>query len=67
VMLDLVKKWVPHCYEAFMKNQKTGKTLSGPALEIVRQMLQGKKISQEESGLSVREWGELMNLLEIKK
>jgi len=65
IMLDLVKKWVPHCYEAFMKNQKTGKNLSGPALEIIRTMLKGKKIEQEESGLSAREWGELMNLLEV--
>lgn len=66
VMLDLVKKWVPHCYEAFMKNQKTGKNLSGPALEIIRTMIKGEKITQEESGLSAREWGELMNLLEVK-
>lgn len=63
-MLDLVKKWVPGCYEAFMKNQKTGKNLSGPALNTIRKMIKGEKISQEESGLSVREWGELLKLLE---
>ena len=62
-MLDLVKKWVPHCYEAFIKNQKTGKNLSGPALEIIRKMIKGEKVVQEESGLSAREWGELMKLL----
>lgn len=67
VMLDLVKKWVPHCYEAFMKNQKTGKTLSGPALETIRKMIKGETIAQEESGLSAREWSELMSLLEDKK
>lgn len=66
IMLDLVKKWVPHCYEAFMKNQKTGKNLSGPALDIIKKMIKGDKITQEESGLSAREWGELMNLLEVK-
>ncbi len=66
VMLDLVKKWVPSCYEAFMKNQKTGKNLSGPALNVIRKMIKGKEVSQEESGLSVREWGELMELLEKK-
>ncbi len=62
-MLDLVKKWVPHCHEAFMKNQKTGKNLSGPALNAIRKMIKGEKISQEESGLSVREWGELIELI----
>jgi len=65
-MLDLVKKWVPACYDAFMKNQKTGKNLSGPALEIVKKLIKGDKVTQEDSGLSVREWGELMKLLEIK-
>lgn len=63
VMLDMVKKWVPHCYEAFVKNQQSGKNISGPALEVVKKMLSGKKVEQEESGLSVREWGELMKLI----
>lgn len=66
VMLDMVKKWVPHCYEAFMKNQKDGKNLSGPALEVVKKMLKGEKVEQENSGLSSREWSELMNELSIK-
>jgi thymidylate synthase (FAD) len=65
VMLDMVQKWVPHCYEAFMKNKKDGKNLSGPALAIVKRMLKGEKVNQEESGLSSREWGELIKLLEI--
>lgn len=65
IMLDLVKKWVPHSYEAFIKHQKHGKNISGPALSIIKKMLQGKKVNQEDSGLSKREWGELMNMLEI--
>ncbi len=63
VMLDMVKKWVPHCFDAFIKNNKSGKTLSGPALETVRKMLKGENIKQPESGLSVREWDELMKLI----
>jgi len=62
-MLNLVQKWVPHCYEAFMKHRKEGKELSGAALEVVKKMVKGEKIDQENSGLSAREWGELMNLL----
>lgn len=65
IMLDIVKKWVPHCYNAFIKNNKTGKNFSGPALEIIKKMLNGEKVSQENSGLSAREWGELMKTLEI--
>ncbi len=63
VMLDMVKKWVPHCFDAFIKNNKSGKTLSGPALETVRKMLKGEKVEQPESGLSAREWDELMKLI----
>lgn len=66
VMLDLVQKWVPHCFEAFMKHRKDGKEVSGAALEVIKKLVKGEKIDQENSGLSVREWGELMNLLEKK-
>ena len=66
IMLDIVKKWVPHCYQAFIKNNKTGKNFSGPALEIIKKMLKGEKVSQENSGLSPREWGELMQTIDIK-
>jgi len=64
-MLEMVKKWVPHCFEAFVKNNKSGKNLSGPALEVIRKMIKGEKIEQENSGLSVREWGELMKILDF--
>lgn len=64
-MLEMVKKWVPHCFEAFVKNNKSGKNLSGPALEAIRKMIKGEKIEQENSGLSVREWGELMKILDF--
>ncbi len=63
VMLDLVEKWVPHCFEAFMKHRKSGKELSGAAIDVIKKMVKGEKIEQENSGLSVREWGELMGLL----
>ena len=66
IMLDIVKKWVPHCYQAFIKNNKTGKNFSGPALEVIKKMLKGEKVSQENSGLSAREWGELMLTIDIK-
>jgi thymidylate synthase (FAD) len=63
IMLDLVKQWVPHSFEAFMKHRKSGKELSGAALEVIKKMTKGEKVEQENSGLSAREWGELMDLL----
>jgi len=67
VMLDIVKKWVPHCYEAFIKNCKTGKNFSGPALEVIKKLINGKQVLQQESGLSEREFKELLSILEIEK
>lgn len=62
-ILDIVKKWVPHCFEAFVKNRQSGKELSGAALEVIKTMLKGQKVTQEESGLSVREWNELLSII----
>ena len=66
IMLDMVKAWVPHCYEAFNKHQRFGQALSEPALEVIKKLLKGQKVSQEETNLSVREWQELMKVLDIK-
>jgi thymidylate synthase (FAD) len=46
-----------------MKHRKHGKDLSGPALEVIKRMVKGEKVLQENSGLSAREWDELMNLI----
>jgi thymidylate synthase (FAD) len=65
-MLDMVKKWVPHCFEAFVKHHKQGQNISAPALEVIKKMLNNEKVNQEESGLSVREWGELVKILNLQ-
>ena len=66
VMLEMVKKWVPHCFEAFVKHHKDGENLSGPAIEVIKKMLNGEKVTQENSGLSGREWEELLKKLNLK-
>jgi len=64
VILDMVKKWVPHSYEAFLKHRMSSKEISAAGIEVIKKLTKGQKITQEESGLSKREWGELMNILE---
>ncbi|MFT6077114.1 MAG: thymidylate synthase (FAD) [Myxococcota bacterium] len=59
IMLDITKKWVPHCYEAFIKYRQSGKEFSGSAVEVLKKKLKGEKVTQEESGLSLREWIDL--------
>ena len=59
-MLEGLKRWVPLTYEAFMDYRMGGVSLSKIGLDIVKQMMSGKKVTQEKSGLSKREWNELM-------
>jgi thymidylate synthase (FAD) len=63
-MLDTVKKWVPITHSAFLDYRVGAAHLSSKGLKIVKSMILGKKVSQEESGLSKREWNELMNTLD---
>jgi thymidylate synthase (FAD) len=62
-MLETVKAWVPHCFEAFRDYRLGAATLSAQMLAVVRRMLAGEAVAQEASGLSKREWRELMDLL----
>jgi thymidylate synthase (FAD) len=62
-MLETVRRWVPLAYAAFVKNRLGAVTLSAPALTVVRRMLAGEQPAQAGSGLSPREWRELMAAL----
>lgn len=62
-MLDIVKAWVPFAYDAFCEHRMNGVNLSKTGMEVIRKMLQGIKVEQESSGLSKREWDELMVVL----
>lgn len=63
-MMDTVKAWVPLCFEAFRDYRLGAATLSAQMLAVVRRMLAGEAVAQEASGLSKREWRELMELLD---
>jgi len=63
-MLETVKRWVPIAYNAFQQYRVGGVGLSAAALDIVKKMLSGEVVSQEDSGMSKREWRELMATLE---
>jgi len=62
-MLDVVKAWVPFVYDAFCEHRMNGSTISKTGMEIIRKMLKGEKVDQESSGMSKREWEELMAVL----
>lgn len=64
-MLNIVKNWVPYAYDAFEEHRLHSATFSRTALNVIKRMINGEKISQETSGLSKREWLELENSLNI--
>lgn len=64
-ILEIVKRWVPHCYDAFVKYRKDGKELSAAAIETLKKIIKGDLVTQESSDLSLREWNELKDLFEI--
>ena len=66
VMLDTLKRWVPTTYEAFMDYRVGGTEVSSKGKKVLNKLINGEKISIEESELSKREWNELMSSFELK-
>lgn len=62
-MLQSVQAWVPATYEAFGEYRLGAVTLSATMLAVLRRMIAGEPVEQPASGLSKREWTELMELL----
>tara|TARA_Y100000590_G_C15694021_1_gene1004474 strand:+ start:336 stop:1277 length:942 start_codon:yes stop_codon:yes gene_type:complete len=62
-ILDTVKQWVPLTCDAFENYTMNGVMMSEKSLNVVRRMLDGNEVAQENSGLSKREWIELMTNL----
>lgn len=62
-ILETVKAWVPLAYRAFLDYRLGAVTLSAPMLAVVRRMLSGERVAQTDSGLSKREWAEMMTAL----
>lgn len=64
-MLQLVKLWVPMTYDAFLEYRMGAVTLSSTGVTVVRRLFEGEKVTQETSGLGVREWRELIEAIGI--
>ena len=63
VMLGTLRRWAPLTADAFARYWLGGFHMSAPAVAVVRQLLAGDAPDQESSGMSKREWGELMEVL----
>ncbi len=65
-MLETVKKWVPMTFESFMDYRVGGIEISAKGKSIIQKLIKGEEIRIEDSGLSKREWNELMETLDLK-
>jgi thymidylate synthase (FAD) len=62
-MMGMLERWVPMTAEAFHQYRMGGAHLSAKCLAVVKRLIAGDAVTQPESGLSKREWAELMEAL----
>ena len=67
IMLETVKKWVPITHAAFMDYRVGGTEVSAKGKAVIQKLIKGEKVSVNESGLSKREWNELMTAFDLKE
>ncbi|MFL2662982.1 MAG: FAD-dependent thymidylate synthase [Alphaproteobacteria bacterium] len=63
IMMNLMKKWVPLTYEAFLKNRLDSLVLSSEAIKFIKNKFHGK--SNKETKISKREIDELKKIFSI--
>ena len=62
-MLETLARWVPMAHAAFLEYRMNAATISATGLAVIRRMIDGERVDQTSSGLSPREWRELMAVL----
>ncbi|MCA9313807.1 FAD-dependent thymidylate synthase, partial [Candidatus Saccharibacteria bacterium] len=65
-MLEVLEKWLPFTYEAFLDYRLKSATLSSQMVEAVKKMINGEKITKDDTELSQREWDEMCGKLGLK-
>ena len=60
VLFDVVQKWLPHTAQAFTDYRADAVMLSGKAKNVVKRLLAGENVTQEDSGMTKREWNEMV-------
>ncbi len=61
---DIVADWVPFAWRAFADYRMGAVSMSAQMMACLRRMLKGEAVSQENSGLSAREWREFQAAIE---
>lgn len=64
-MLEILKAWVPLTASAFEEYRLGARSFSATMLKVLRRRLAGETVTQENSGLSKREWEEMNAILAV--
>jgi thymidylate synthase (FAD) len=59
-MLGSLQRWVPLSHAAFLEYRMNAALISATGLKVIRRLMGGESVDQASSGLSPREWRELM-------
>jgi thymidylate synthase (FAD) len=62
-MLGTLERWLPMTHAAFLEYRMNAAVISATGLAVIRRLIAGEKVEPETSGLSRREWRELMAVL----
>lgn len=63
IMLEIMKKWVPMTYDAFIKNKMDSLTLSSDAIKYLRNIIKNKNV--DESEISRRELESIKKIFDL--
>lgn len=59
IMIDIVKKWTPITYEAFINYKQKAVRISKEGHKVINDVLKNKSVNKHDYALSKREWEEL--------
>lgn len=64
-MIQILRAWVPATAAAFEEYRLGAFTFSASMLDVIRRRLAGENVDQNNSGLTKREWAEMMAVLDV--
>jgi thymidylate synthase (FAD) len=62
-MIGTLQRWIPLAHAAFLEYRMNAATISATGIKVIQRMLARETVEQKASGLSPREWRELMAVL----
>lgn len=66
IILDLVKRWVPLTYEAFMNYKKEAEIISKNGIDVLKRIIKGEQVTEETSNFSKGEWREFKEIFGLE-